>query len=149
MRLGGAAFGTGPGARSSRGRREPGSVQGPLDGPQGRHLLRGERLKEVDADDAGTPGRVLGLEVTRRPGHLGVAAARLGLTTPRIARGDGLGSLLLEAGHELADGQRVEAQVGGDVLKVMPLLLALEDDLTLRDGEGATHEKSACGANQG
>jgi hypothetical protein len=113
--------------------------EGPLDCPLGRQGPAGMSLGQDDPDDPGAPTRVLASH--RRGGldQVGVGLARLVDAGSEVIRRDAGGPGAPEAADQLPDRLGVQPQVGGDGLGPMSEGGPLEDDSSLRNGDGSTH----------
>jgi hypothetical protein len=118
---------------------QPGLGEGPLDCPLGRQGPAGVSLGQDDPDDPGAPTRMLASH--RRGGldQVGVALGRSRDATSEIIRGDPGGPGVPEAADQLPDRLGVQPQVGSDGVGSMPEGGPLEDDSSLRNGDGSTH----------
>lgn len=121
---------------------DSGPLEGPLEHPRGRDPVRHELLAQFQADPAGTPARVVVLELAGTVADdLGRAGCRL--PTGMVSDGQPIRAAIAEGTPGGADGVKGESKFAGDRSQGLALAMAADDVLACVRGQRARHGRTS------
>ena len=121
---------------------DSGTLEGPLEDARRGDLRRREVAEQLQADPAGTPGRVVVFELARRVEDR-LRGAGGGLSTGVVSKGEPLLAVVAEGAPEGADGVLRESQFGGDLRQRLAVEMAADDVHARLDRKGTRHGRTS------